>query len=288
MNSGKTGLPYFLVLNPGEDKDKSRPPHLNPMIYNRYQLPKEGEILVATVKQVFDYGSYVTLDEYGGIQAFLPWSEISTRWVKNIRDVVKEGRKVIVKVIRVDRKKGTVDVSLKKVNDDDRKKKNVQWKRIQKTDKILELVAQKLRKSEREAWEQVAWRLEERYGDVFEALQRAVKEGEKVLIDAGVPEIWVKPLVEEASKHSEERKVKESKVVILKSFDPEGVEKIRKLAEELEEGEEEVRVFTIGAPRYRVEVVGVDPRVVAQRLEEVVGKLMERAKEEGVEAELAK
>jgi translation initiation factor 2 subunit alpha (aeIF-2a) len=85
------------------------------MIYNRYQLPKEGEILVATVKQVFDYGSYVTLDEYGGIQAFLPWSEISTRWVKNIRDVVKEGRKVIVKVIRVDRKKGTVDVSLKKV-----------------------------------------------------------------------------------------------------------------------------------------------------------------------------
>ena len=57
---------------------------------------------------------------------------------------------------------------------------------------------------------------------------------------------------------------------------------------ELEEGEEEVRVFTIGAPRYRVEVVGVDPRVVAQRLEEVVGKLMERAKEEGVEAELAK
>jgi hypothetical protein len=47
-------------------------------------------------------------------------------------------------------------------------------------------------------------------------------------------------------------------------------------------------VFTIGAPRYRVEVVGVDPKVVAQRLEEVVGKLMERAKEEGVEAELAK
>ncbi|AWR99903.1 translation initiation factor IF-2 subunit alpha [Metallosphaera hakonensis] len=255
------------------------------MIYNRHQLPREGDILVATVKQVFDYGSYVTLDEYGGMQAFLPWSEISTRWVKNIRDIVKEGRKVIVKVIRVDRKKGSVDVSLKKVNDDDRKKKNAQWKRIQKTDKILELVAQKLKRSEREAWEQVAWKLEERYGDVFEALQKASKEGEKVLLDAGVPEIWVKPLLEEASKHGEERKVKESKVILMRTVDPEGVEKIRKVFD-LED--EDVRIFTIGAPRYRVEVSGVDPKAVAQRLNEIVQKILERAKEEGVSAEVGK
>lgn len=256
------------------------------MIYNRHPLPREGDILIATVKQVFDYGSYVTLDEYGGLQAFLPWSEISTRWVKNIRDVVKEGRKIIVKVIRVDRKKGSVDVSLKKVNDDDRKKKNAQWKRIQKTDKILEIVAQKLKKSEREAWEQVAWKLEERYGDVYEALQKASKEGEKVLLDAGVPEIWVKPILEEASKHGEEKKVKESKVVLVKSLDPDGVEKIRKVFDLEDEGD--IRIFTIGAPRYRVEVSGSDPKAVAQRLEEVVQRILERAKEEGVTAEVAK
>ena len=95
------------------------------MIYSRSRLPSEGEILIATVKQVFDYGSYVTLDEYGGLQAFLPWSEVSSKWVKNIRDVLKENRKVVVKVIRVDRRKGTVDVSLKKVTDDERRKKNL-------------------------------------------------------------------------------------------------------------------------------------------------------------------
>ncbi|QKQ99438.1 translation initiation factor IF-2 subunit alpha [Metallosphaera tengchongensis] len=256
------------------------------MIYNKYQLPREGEILIATVKQVFDYGSYVSLDEYGGLQAYLPWSEISTRWVKNIRDVVKEDRKIVVKVIRVDRRKGTVDVSLKKVNDDDRKKKNAQWKRIQKTDKILELVAQKLKKSEKDAWEQVAWKLEDRYGDVFNALQKALKEGDKVLLDAGVPEVWVKPLLEEASKHTEEKKVKDSKVVLLKTLDPEGVEKIRKVFDLEDEGD--IKIFTIGAPRYRVEVSGTDPKLVAQRLEEVVQKIIERAKEEGVSAEVAK
>ncbi|MEL9970889.1 translation initiation factor IF-2 subunit alpha [Metallosphaera sp.] len=255
------------------------------MIYNRYPLPREGEILIATVRKVFDYGSYVTLDEYGGLQAYLPWSEISTRWVKNIRDVVKEDRKVIVKVIRVDRRKGTVDVSLKKVNDDDRKKKNAQWKRVQKLDKILEIASQKLKRQEKEAWEQVAWKLEEKYGDAFEALQKASKEGENVLLEAGVPEIWIKPVLEEASKHGEEKKVKESKVVLLRTTDPNGIEKIKKV---FDLDEEETKIFTIGAPRYRVEVSGTDVKAVAQKLEEVVQKILERAKNEGISAEVAK
>ncbi|MFP3163549.1 MAG: translation initiation factor IF-2 subunit alpha [Acidianus hospitalis] len=262
------------------------------MIYNKHPLPREGDILIATVKQVFDYGSYVTLDEYGNLQAFLPWSEISTRWVKNIRDVIKEGRKIVVKVIRVDRKKGTVDVSLKKVNDDERRKKNAEWKKLQKTDKILELVSQKLGKTEKEAWEQVAWKLESKYGDVFDALQKAVKEGDKILRDAGVPEIWIKPLIEEASKHSEEKKVKESKVVVVKTLDPEGVEKIRSLFGKAVEGEEDtdftIKIYTIGAPRYRVDVTGTEPKAVAERLNSIIEKLQEIAKEEGVEISVQK
>jgi len=145
------------------------------MIYNQKQIPAEGEVLIATVKQVFDYGSYVTLDEYGNLQAFLPWSEISSRWVKNIRDIVKEGRKVVVKVIRVDRKKGTIDVSLKKVTEDEKRKKNLQWKKLQKVDKILEIISQKLGRNEQEAWREVAFKLENKYGDVYESMEEVTK-----------------------------------------------------------------------------------------------------------------
>lgn len=257
------------------------------MIYNKHPLPREGDILIATVKQIFDYGSYVTLDEYGGLQAFLPWSEISTRWVKNIRDVIKEGRKIVVKVIRIDRRKGTVDVSLKKVTDDERRKKNTEWKKIQKTDKILEIVSKKLGKTEKEAWEQVAWKLEDKYGDVFEAMQRASKEGEKVLLDAGVPEIWIKPLIEEASKHSEERKYKESTIVLLRTTDPLGVEKIKKVVSEALPKDENitVKVYSIGAPRYRIEVLGNEPKEVAKSLSEIIENIKTLASNEGLEFE---
>nr|6SW9_9 Chain 9, Translation initiation factor 2 subunit alpha [Saccharolobus solfataricus P2] len=250
------------------------------MIYSRSKLPSEGEILIATVKQVFDYGSYVSLDEYGGLQAFLPWSEVS-----NIRDVLKENRKVIVKVIRVDRRKGTVDVSLKKVTDDERRKKNLQWKKIQRLDKILELVSQKLKLSEKDAWEQVAWKLEAKYGDPITAIEKAVKEGEKILIDAGVPEIWVKPLLEEAS-----RKVKMSGLITVRTNEPLGVEKIKevisKALENIEQDYESllnIKIYTIGAPRYRVDVVGTNPKEASEALNQIISNLIKIGKEENVD-----
>ncbi|ACP37930.1 translation initiation factor IF-2 subunit alpha [Saccharolobus islandicus] len=265
------------------------------MIYSRSRLPSEGEILIATVKQVFDYGSYVTLDEYGGLQAFLPWSEVSSKWVKNIRDVLKENRKVVVKVIRVDRRKGTVDVSLKKVTDDERRKKNLQWKKIQRLDKILELVSQQLKLSEKDAWEQVAWKLEAKYGDPISAIERAVKEGEKILIDAGVPEIWIKPLLEEAAKHTEEKKVKMSGLITVKTSEPLGVQKIKevisKALENIEQDYESilnVKIYTIGAPRYRVDVVGTNPKDASEALNQIISNLIKIGKEENVDISVVK
>ena len=256
------------------------------MIYNRKQLPSEGEVLIATVKQVFDYGSYVTLDEYSNLQAFLPWSEISSRWVKNIRDVIKEGRKIVVKVIRVDKKKGSVDVSLKKVTEDEKRKKNLQWKKLQKVDKILEIIAQKLGKSEKEAWEQVAFKLEDKYGDVYDSMIKAVNEGEQVLRDAGIDEIWIKPLMEEIGKHIEEKKVKVSEVITLRSTAPDGIEKIRKVLDEavkkVEDEEEEVKIYTIGAPRYRVDVIGTEPKHTSMVLQELLEAIKEESQNEGV------
>mgnify|MGYP001772569429 CR=1 FL=1 len=257
------------------------------MIYNKKPIPSEGEILVATVKQVFDYGSYVTLDEYSNLQAFLPWSEISSRWVKNIRDIIKEGRKIVVKVIRVDKRKGTIDVSLKKVTEDEKRKKNAQWKKLQKVDKILEIVSKNLGKTEKEAWEQVAWKLEDKYGDVYNALIRAIKEGDHVLKNAGVPDIWIKPLMDEIGKHIEEKRVKISEIITLRSPNPDGIERIRKVlgsaAEIAENSDVDIKIYTIGAPRYRIDIIGTDPKLLSKVLTEILDNIKELSKEENVE-----
>ena len=131
------------------------------MVLPRKELPDVGELLIATVQEIYDYGAYVTLDEYGGLRAFLPWSEVSSKWVRSIREVIKEGQKIVVKAIRVDRAKKEVDVSLKRVAESDKQRKMRWWKRYSKACKIVEIVAEKLKKGVDEAYREVVWRLED-------------------------------------------------------------------------------------------------------------------------------
>lgn len=63
--------------------------------------------------------------------------------------------------MNVDRKKGYIDLSLRRVTDAQRKNKMQEWKRAQKAEKLLELMAKEVGKSLDEAYEEVGFKLEE-------------------------------------------------------------------------------------------------------------------------------
>ncbi len=257
------------------------------MVRKRKPLPDVGDFVVATVRQVFDYGAYVTLDEYNNLEAYLPWSEIASRWVRNIRDVLKEGRKIVVKVIRVNKAKRQVDVSLKRVYDNERKKKMIEWKRAQKAEKILELTAQSIGRSLDDAYDQVGWKLEDYYGEIMAGLEEAAMRGPEALREAGIPEEWTKPLMEQIRRHIEVKRVKVRGLFVLRSMDPDGIEKIRSVlskAYEQVDGDVKVRVYTIGVPRYRVEVEATDYKTAEKALSRISEAMLKAAKKLGVEA----
>lgn len=45
-------------------------------------------------------GVYVDLDEYEGREGFIFIGELASGWVKNIRSVVREGQRIVCKVIK--------------------------------------------------------------------------------------------------------------------------------------------------------------------------------------------
>ena len=254
----------------------------------RKPLPDVGELVVGTVEEVYDYGAYLSLDEYGGIRAFLPWSEVASRAVRRIDAVVQPGRKVVVKVIRVYRRRNQVDVSLKRVMEGERRRKMMEFKRKMKAATIIELVAKEIGKSVDEAYKEVIWKLEDAYGDPMTGLEQAVIYGREALEEAGIPEEWIEPLLKAAQTHVRVRQVKISGIFTLRSMAPDGVERIRKVLLAARdnakvEGEEvRVRIYTIGAPRYRIDLQSHDYKV----LEEALSRATKAAEEEAEELDV--
>src|SRR5207237_9223354 len=74
-------------------------------------FPEVGDLVVATVKRVEDYGAYVKLDEFAGIEGLVHISELATTWVRNIRDYAGEGQKLVLEVLRVNVLRNQIDLS---------------------------------------------------------------------------------------------------------------------------------------------------------------------------------
>ena len=85
-------------------------------------LPDVGEFVIIKITKIMPHGAYCRLTEYN-IDSYLPISEVSSGWIKNIHEFIKEGQQDVAKVIFVDREKRSVDISLKKATSKDKKDK---------------------------------------------------------------------------------------------------------------------------------------------------------------------
>ena len=75
------------------------------------EFPENGELVVCSVTNVKNFGAFVTLDEYDGKEGFIHVRDIASGWVKYVRDFIREGQKVVCKVLGVDSQKGHIDLS---------------------------------------------------------------------------------------------------------------------------------------------------------------------------------
>ncbi|MEM2620545.1 MAG: translation initiation factor IF-2 subunit alpha [Thermofilaceae archaeon] len=257
-----------------------------------HELPKLFELVVGTVKKIEDHGAFITLDEYGGLEAYIPFNEVSHSWFKNIREVLKIGQKKVFKVIRIDPKRKHVDVSLKRVAENERRAKLQEWKRSQRAAKLLELAARKLGGSLSEATRE-AEKLEKTYGEIFTGFEAAVREGRKALEKAGVKEPWLSTFLELAENYVRVPKVKVRCIFTVRCSKGDGVNRLRAILtawKEVKEKHPEIkaRFYVEGSPKYRLEAEAFDPKHLENFINELEKILLQKALEEGCQASFEK
>ncbi|KAK6010089.1 S1 RNA binding domain protein, partial [Ostertagia ostertagi] len=78
-------------------------------------FPDIEETVVVNVRQIADMGAYVSLSEYNGKEGMILLSELSRRRIRSVNKLIRVGRSECVVVIRVDKDKGYIDLSKRRV-----------------------------------------------------------------------------------------------------------------------------------------------------------------------------
>lgn len=250
--------------------------------------PEDGELVVCTVKDVKNYGAFVTLDEYDNKEGFIHVRDVATGWVKYIRDYVREGQKIVTKVLAVDTAKGHIDVSLKQVNEHQKRDKIQAWKNEKKAEKLLEIVAGKLKRAANELYDEVAPELFDKYGGIYIAFEEAALNQKEFKKDHGKKK-WVDAFIEIAKENIQPPKVEI--VAIMELTDPasDGISHIRDALMENSASEKaEINIRYMGAPRYRIELSAIDYKIAEEELKKVFQGIENRLKKTDGRAKLVR
>lgn len=249
--------------------------------------PKEGELVVVTVTTVKQNGCYVKLDEFEGVEGFIFIGEIASGWVKNIRVFVREGQRLICKVMRT-RKDGTsLELSLKSVSEERRRERLQEWKNEQRAHQLLKVLGEKVGWDESEI-KSSGEELADAFGGLYTAFEEAAMN-EGALTDAGFEGDWLKEFIEMAIENIIPAFVEIRGILTLSINDINGVEVIQKAllaAESLSSAEEEIEVSCHynGAPEYRIELKAPDFKTAESIWENATKATLEHVIEAGGEA----
>jgi translation initiation factor 2 subunit 1 len=253
------------------------------MVRMRREWPAEGDLVVGTVYKVLNYGAFAKLEEYQGKEAFIHISEVSSGWVKNIRDYVRENQKIVARVLRVNPRKGHVDVSMKRIREDQRTRKIQQWKIEQKAEKLLEFAAKSIEKDLDMAYKEVGYAIMDEFGDLYGAFEIAAEEGETSLTSRGMSEEWAVAITGVAKKNISPPEVHITGYVDLKSYASDGVEVIKSALGAIDD--EDISIQCVGAPRYRMIVKSSDYIAAEEILKKAAQKAIDSVINAGGEGE---
>jgi translation initiation factor 2 subunit 1 len=230
--------------------------------------PEMGEFVIATVKKIMPYGAFLSLDEYPGVEGFLHISQVSSGWVRNIREHLREGQKTVAKVHTLDAQKGLIDLTLKQVTEADKRRKLESFQAEKKAIKLVEIVATKLKKAPAVAAKEVVEPLLKAYGSLAAGLEALHTEDDKVKL----PEAWVAAFKELLDKEFKPKRIELRTKLTLKFNSGDGVAHLRKTLSEIETLADDktkttVQVKYLGAPNYYIDIETGDFRNASKALE---------------------
>ena len=242
-------------------------------------LPEEGELVMCTISSIHYHSVFVRIEDYDRT-GLIHISEVSPGRIRNIRDYVVEGKKVVCKVISINREKGHIDLSLRRVNEGEKRKKVDSIKQDQKCAKIIEFAAKTLKIDPKELQTKLSQQILKKYDQIYECFEDIVANNTslaKVGVEKDIDDVLTALIME---------RIKPKEVIIkehvkLTSHLSDGIDHIKAALSSAESVSENLEIVYAGGGKYKVTVTTPDYKSAEKIIEKVNSTVTKKIKDKG-------
>jgi len=178
------------------------------------KYPEIDDVVMVNVRSIADMGAYVHLLEYNNIEGMILLSELSRRRIRSINKLIRVGRTEPVVVIRVDKDKGYIDLSKRRVSKEDIERCTEKYSKAKAVNSIVRHVAEILGfKTDEELeslYRKTAWHFEQKskkQGTAYDYFKQSVTDP-SLLDDLGLDDNTKQALLENIQRKLTQQAVK--------------------------------------------------------------------------------
>lgn len=238
-------------------------------------FPQESEIVICTVTNIQYNSVFVKLDEYKNLQGMIHISEISPGRIRNLRDFVKEGKVIVCKILRINRERGHIDLSLRRVNESQRRKKLESIKLNQKAEKIVEFASKHLKNDYKEFLNEVSEKVKAvGYESLYSCFEDVV-ENDYDITEIGLEEESSKVLDEQIRQKIKPASVRIEGIMTLNSYLTNGIEIVKEALIAADATDDAVQIYYGGGGHFKTSVEAPDYKTA----EKILGNALKVAED---------
>lgn len=241
---------------------------------NKY--PEVDEVVMVNVQEIAEMGAYVKLLEYDNIEGMVLLSELSRRRIRSIQKLIRVGKNEVAVVLRVDKEKGYIDLSKRRVSAEDIVKCDERYNKSKAVHSILRHCAEKFNISLEELYKSIGWPLSRKFGHAYDAFKISISD--PTVFDDIVPP--TEPILEELKLYISRRltpqAIKIRADVEVSCFGYEGIDAIKRALREAESVSTEqmqVKAKLVAAPLYVISCQALDKNQGIKLLQDAIEKV---------------
>ena len=238
------------------------------MLYKRTGYPEIDEIVLCRVTKIYPSSVFVDLLEYGR-SGIVHISEVSPGRIRNLRDFVSEGRQIVCKILRLDKEKGHIDLSLRRVNSNQRREKLDEVKQEMKAESLMKNLSKKLKVPVDKIYRQVSEKVFEEYSHIYLCFKDVASEDadlKKTGIDQNIAEELTAAILDKFKP----KKITIGGEITAKTYVSEGVEKVKKALTSIEKISETITVYYLGGGRFKLTIEDFDYKPAEKNLKKIL------------------